>query len=127
MALIVGLQTREDDVELLFGHGGRQRRRGGHRISGSEGRVFHMQRPIGATGERFANHLLHARGSGRTDDDFAAVLFAQPQPFFQRIGVGLVHFVADVLLADPRLVVVQTRLPLASRDLLDADGNLHWK
>src|SRR6185436_7898911 len=84
-----------------------------------------MQRPIGSARERFPNHLLNPCRPSRADHDFAAVLLAQTQALFERIRVRLVHFVADVLLADPRLVVIQTRLPLASGDLLDADGDLH--
>ena len=49
----------------------------------------------------------------------------QPQRLLERVGVGLVHLVADVLLAIHVLLSFETRLPLAGRDLLDADGYLH--
>src|SRR4030095_384094 len=68
---------------------------------------------------------LHAGGTGRADDDFAAVFFPKPQRLFERIGVGLVHLIAAVLFADPRLCVVEPRLPLSRRDLLDANRNFH--
>jgi len=53
------------------------------------------------------------------------VLLLEPQRFFERVGVGLVHLEAGVGLANPGLVVVQARLPLAGGDLLDANGYLH--
>src|SRR5689334_9022914 len=84
-----------------------------------------MNRAVGAARQRFANHLLNARRTGRADDHFPAVLLAEPQRLFERIGVRLVHLVADVLLADPGLVVVEPGLPLAGGDLFDADGDLH--
>ena len=87
--------------------------------------VFDVQRAIGAARQRLANDLLHARRAGRADDDLATVLLAKPQRLLERVGVRLVHLVADVLLADPGLVVAQPRLPFAGGDLLDADGDLH--
>ena len=104
---------------------GGERRRGGERIGGRERIILDMQRAIGAAGQGLANHLLHARRPGRADHHFAAVLLAKAQGLLERIGVGLVHFVADVLIADPGLVVVQARLPLAGRDLLDTDCDFH--
>ena len=93
--------------------------------AGPSASVFDVNRAVGAAGQRFADHLLHARRAGRADHHFAAVLLAQAQRLFERVGVGLVHLVADVLLANPRLVVVQARLPLARGHLLDANGNFH--
>ena len=125
MALIVGLQAGENQVELLLGHGRGQAAAAAERVGRAERRVLDVDRAIRAARERLANHLLHARGPGRADHDLAAVLLAEPQALFERVGVGLVHLVRDVLLADPRLVVVQTRLPLARGHLFDTDGNLH--
>src|SRR5688572_10679749 len=85
-----------------------------------------MNRAIGAARQRFADHLLHARRTRGAHHHFAAMLLAQAQRLFERIGVGLVHLVADVLVADPRLVVVQAWLPLARWDLFDADCDLHF-
>ena len=82
------------------------------------------ERSVSAS-KRFANHLLHARRSGRAHDDFAAMLFAQTQTLFERIRVRLIHLVGDILLADPRAIVVQAGLPFTRRDLLDSDGDLH--
>ena len=88
--------------------------------------VFDVNRAIGAARQRLANHLRDARRPGRADDHFAAVLLLQPQRFLERVGVGLVHLEAGVLVANPGLVVVQAGLPLAGGHLLDADGDFHW-
>jgi len=74
---------------------------------------------------REPDDLRDARRSRRTDDDLAAVLLLEPQRLFERVLVGFVHLETGVLLADPGPGVVEARLPLARRDLLDADGDLH--
>src|SRR5262249_39805878 len=84
-----------------------------------------MNRPVGAAGKRLADNCLHPGGTSRADDDLAAMLFPKPQRFFERVAVGLVHLIADVLFADPRLGVIETWLPLSRRHLLNADRNLH--
>src|SRR5262245_54906708 len=84
-----------------------------------------MNRPVGAAGKRLADNCLHPGGTGRADDDLAAMLFPKPQRFFERVGIGLVHLIADVLFADPRPRVAQTWLPLSCGDLLDANRNFH--
>ena len=86
-----------------------------------------VQRAIGAARERLANHLLHARRAGRAHHHLAAVLLAQPQALLERIRVRLVHLVTDILVANPGLVVVETRLPLAGRNLLDTDSDFHGR
>src|SRR5918992_2890496 len=126
MPLIVGLETGQDQIELLRGHRPGQRIANRERISGAETVILDVQRPIGAARERFANDLLNACRAGGTDDHFATMLLTETQRLFERICVGLVHFIADVLLANPRLLIVQSGLPLAGGDLLDADGDLHW-
>ena len=75
--------------------------------------VLDVDGAIGAARERFADDLRHARRPGGTDDHLAAVLLLQPQRLFERVGVRLVHLEAGVLLADPGLVVVEARLPVA--------------
>src|SRR6185436_19520221 len=80
---------------------------------------------IGAARQRLADHLGDARRPGRADDHFAAVLLLEPERLLERVGVGLVHLEAGVLVADPGFVVVEAGLPLAGGDLLDADGNFH--
>jgi hypothetical protein len=80
---------------------------------------------IGAARERFADDLGDTRRTRRADDHVAAVLLLQTQRFLERVGVGLVHLEAGVLVANPGLVVVQARVPLAIGHLFDADGNFH--
>ncbi len=110
---------------MLLGHRRGQRVGGHRRICSGERVILDVQRAVGAARQRLANHLLDAGWSGRADHDLAAQLLTEPQRFLERIGVRLVHLEAGVLLADPGLVVGETRLPLARGDLLDADGDLH--
>ena len=106
-ALVVGLQAGEDQVELLVLHRRRERVGDHERVGAGERVVFDVDRAVGAAGERFAEHLRDARGPGRADDHFPAVLLLQPQRLFERVRVGLVHLVAGVLLANPGLRVVR--------------------
>ena len=89
--------------------------------------VLDVNRAIGAARQRFAQHLGDPRRAGRADDDLAALLFLETQRLLERVGVRLVHLVAGVLVADPGAVVVQARLPVAGRDLFDADGDFHME
>ena len=100
---------------------------GHERIGARQPIVFDVDGAVGAARQRLADHLRDARRPGRADDHFAAVLLLQPQRLFERVGVGLVHLEAGVLIANPGLVVVETRLPLAGGHLLDADGYLHGR
>ena len=125
VALIVGLQPGEHEVEALVRHRRGKCGRGERSVSAAERLILDVNRPVRSARERFTDDLLHARRTGGADDDFAVVLLAKTQRLFQRVGVGLVQLVAGILLADPRPRVVQARLPLAGWDLLDADGNLH--
>ena len=84
-----------------------------------------VNRTIGAAGQRLAQHLGHARRSGADDEHLTAVLLAQAQRLFERVGVGLVQLPARVSVADPGLRLVDADLPFAGDDLLDADGNSH--
>ena len=125
VALVVALQAGEDQIELLLRHRRGQCGSSRERIGRRERIILDMQRAIGAAGKGFANHLLDARRPGRADDDLAAMLFAKTQGLLERVGIRLVHLVADILVADPGLVVVQARLPLTSWDLLNTDGDFH--
>ena len=114
-ALIVGLQSGQDQVELLVLHRRRQRGCHGKRIGARQAIVFDVNGAIGAARQRLAQHLGHARGSGRADDHFPAVLLLQAQALFERVRVRLVHLVAGVLLADPACRLVDAGLPVARR------------
>jgi hypothetical protein len=125
-ALVVGLQPRQHQLELLVADGGRER-------LGDAGRVGRRQRvgldvdgAIGPARQRLAQHLRGARRAGRADDDLAAVLLLEAQRFFERVGVRLVQLEAGVLVADPRARVVDAQLPLAGDNLFDAHGDFHF-
>src|SRR5258707_568481 len=122
-AVIVALQAREDEIDLFFGN-----RRGNDFCSAewielSENVVRDVDATIGALGESFLDGLLHAFGAERERDDFAAVLFLQAKRFFERVGVGLVHFEADVRLFDP--VAGDGERSVLGGNLFDADENVH--
>ena len=70
-------------------------------------------------------HFVHARGAGRHDDHFPAVLLAQSQRFFERVRIRLVQFPAGVLVTHPRLGVVDSDLPFAGDNLFDTNGDKH--
>ena len=106
-SLVVGLQAGEDEVEPLVRHR-RAERLGDHeRVGAGERVALDVDRAVGAARQRLAQHLRDARGPGRADDHFAAVLFLEPQRLLERVGVGLVHLVAGVLLANPGSRVVR--------------------
>ena len=123
--LVVGLQARQHQVECLLAHGIGERCGHAERIGRCQVRVLDVNGAIGAAGERLANHRRRARRPGRAHHDLSPVLLLEPQPLLEGVRVGLVHFEAGVGFPDPRLRVVQARLPLARRDLLDTDGDLH--
>src|SRR2546421_5416891 len=83
-----------------------------------------MDCTIGAPCERFAQHLCRTCRPCRADHDLAAMLLAKAERLFERVGVGLVHLVAGVLLTDAPARVVYARLPFPGRDLLDTDSDL---
>jgi len=80
---------------------------------------------IGTPRQRFANHLRRSRRARRHDDDFAGVLLFQAQRLFERVGVRLVELEARVLIANPGLGVVDSKLPLPRHDLFDSNGYFH--
>ena len=84
-----------------------------------------VYRPIGPAGQRLTKHLSDPRGSGRARDDLSAQLLLEPQALLQRVGVRLVHLITDIGITNPSALFVETRLPVARGNLLDADGNLH--
>src|SRR6476659_8278499 len=84
-----------------------------------------MDSAIGTARQCLADDLAGTSGSGRTHHHFSAVLFLETQRFFERVRVRLVQLEAGVLIANPGLRFVDTKLPLACDDLFDADRNLH--
>src|SRR6266849_5044239 len=58
-------------------------------------------RPIQQCGERFLDRLLYALWSQGKRNHLAAVLFLEPQRFFECVTVRLVHLKADVGFANP--------------------------
>ncbi len=124
-ALVVGLQAGEHQVELLVANRVRQRIGDDERVGCRQRVGLDVDGAIGATGERFAQHLRGPSRAGRHDHHFPAVLLLQPQRLFERVGVRLVQFEAGVLVTDPGLPLVHAQLPLARDDLFDTDGDLH--
>src|SRR5713226_5544457 len=60
-----------------------------------------MNAAIRAFGERFLDRLLYALWSQGKRNHLAAVLFLEPQRFFECVAVRLVHLKADVGFANP--------------------------
>ena len=83
-----------------------------------------MNGAVGAFRQSFAQYLLRAGRTDGDDDYFAAILFFLAQGFFQRIGVGLIHFIRDVF-ANPGARLIQLERGILLRDLLDANQDFH--
>ena len=95
------------------------------RIEGRQIFFFDVNGAIGALGQRFANGLRGARGSGAQRDHFAAVLFLQLQRFFERVSIGLVDLEGKIVLLNPTAAGVDAELRVARGDLLDGDEDFH--
>ncbi len=87
--------------------------------------VLDVNGAVGSAGQRLAQGLGHAGRAGGADDHFAAVLLLEAERLFERVRVRLVQLEGGILVAHPRLGVVQPKLPLAGDDLLDADSDFH--
>ena len=124
-ALIVGLQPYQHEIEPLALHRRGERVRHHECVGARERVALHVNAAIGAARQRFAQHLPHARRPRRADDDFSAVFFLEPQAFLERVRVRLVHLERRVLLPDPGLRLVQTRLPVAGGNLFETDSDFH--
>ena len=61
------------------------------RVGACQGVALDVDGAVGATRQRLAQHLGHARRAGRAHDHFAAVLLLEPQALFERVRVRLVH------------------------------------
>ena len=84
-----------------------------------------MYGAVRSTRQRVLNNRFHALWSHWANDDFAAVLFLQPQPFFERITIRFIDFKRKVGLFDPggRFVYAQDRV--FTRDLLHHHYDFH--
>ena len=65
-----------------------------------------MDGAVGALRQRLADGLGGAFRTGTKHDHLAAMLFFQEQRLFERIGVRLVDFEAEVLFVDPLAAVI---------------------
>jgi hypothetical protein len=101
VAEVVGLEAGEDQVGRFgFQRGGEQAGRS-ERVVGADFLFLDMDGAVGALGERFANGLRGARGTGTERDYFSAVLFLELQPCFQGIRVRLVDLIREIGILDP--------------------------
>ncbi len=124
-SLIVRLQTRQNEVKLLdperIGEDSGDRRR----VGSSQTIVFNMDSAIRTSSKRLTEYLCASRWSGRAHDNLAAMLLTQAKRLLERVGIRLVHLEACILLTNSTTCVIDPRLPLARRNLLDADGDVH--
>src|ERR1700722_2015731 len=81
-AVIVTLQSGQYEIEFFFLDRRREIRRCAKRIELRKIIVSDMNTAVRAFRERFFDRLLDALWAHRERDDFAAVLFLQPQRFF---------------------------------------------
>ena len=123
--LVVRLQSGQDEVELLVTDGGGERVGDRQRVGGGQRLTFDMNGPIRTASQRLADDLRHARRPGGAGNDLATVPFLEPQRFFERIGVRLIHLEAGVAVADPDVRLADTQRPFSGDDLFDAHGDLH--
>src|SRR5207237_3001161 len=97
IAVVIGLQAGEDEVELLILDGSSECLGGVDGVERNEAGIFQMNGAVGSLGQRLAQYLLGARRSGSNRYYFAAVFFFLPQGFLKRIGIRFVDLVGDVL------------------------------
>ena len=84
-----------------------------------------MNGAVGALGQRLANGLGGARRSAAQNHHLAAVLLFELETFFQRVGVGLIDLVAQLVLGDPEPGRVDPQGRVTRGNLLDGHHNLH--
>src|SRR5216683_3094251 len=122
-AVIVALQSGQHQIGLFLANRSRQCFGRSQRIELGKIIVHNMDAAVRAFRERFLDRLLHALRAHRKRDHFPAVFFLQPQSFFQRVTVRLVHFEPDVRFLDP---VSRDRQWCVFRgNLFDANDNFH--
>ena len=112
-AHIVRLQSGQNQVWLLGRDRRGQKLGDAQRVDGVEVFRFHVNGPVSALGQRFANGLPGALRPGAQDHHLAAVLFFQLKGFFKRVGVGLVDLEAEAGFVDPRAGSSDAQLRIA--------------
>ncbi len=84
-----------------------------------------MDRAIGALGESLADGLRRALGTGAERDHFSAVLLLELQACFERVGVRLIDFEAEIVFLNPGAGAVDAERRIPGRSLLDRNNNFH--
>ena len=84
-----------------------------------------MERPVGALRQSLTNGRGDPRGTSAHYNDFPAVLLLELQGAFQGVGVGLVHFVAEIVLFNPLTCRFDEQSRVVCRNLLDRNQDLH--
>src|SRR5216683_3999183 len=121
--LVIALQTGQHQIVFLLLDGRRNRFRRAQRIELREIIVGNVNTAVRALGQRLLDRLLHALRPHRKCNHFAAVFFLQPQSFFQRVAVRLVHLKADIRFTNP--VAGDGERRVFGGNLLDAHDNIH--
>ena len=118
IAVIVRLQPGHDEVRLLIANRLSEYAGGGKRRQVRDIVSDDVNRAISAAGQSIFDYTLGALWSHRHDDDFAAGLFLDAQPFFERITVRLVHFKREIRFLDPGRVFIDSQNRVFVCDLL---------
>ena len=122
-AVIVALQTGQDQIRLFLSNRSGEGLRRSQRIELGKIVVHNVNAAVRAFRECFFDRLLHALRAHGKRDDFATVLFLEPQGLFERVAVRLVHFETDVGFLDPVSGDCQRRV--FRRNLLDTHDDVH--
>ena len=124
IAKVIRLQPGKDQVEGFFFDRLGQGARGVQGVKSCEAIVFQMNGAVGSLGQRLAQHLLRPRRTGGDHHHLATIFFLLPHRLFQRIGVRLVHLIANIL-AEPGRALIQLQRRIFLRYLLHANQDLH--
>ena len=123
IAVVIGLQAGEDQVELLIFYRGCESTCHVDSIESDKARVFEVNGPIGALGQSFAEHLLRVRWASGDDNDLAAVLFFLTQSLLKRVRVRFVDLIGHIF-ANPGAGFVQLQWRVLLRHLFHANQDL---
>src|SRR5947209_9439546 len=124
VAVVVRLQSRKDQVKVLVLNRSRECLGGIEGIQPDKGVVFQMNGTVSALGQRLAEYLGGTGRSRRDYNHFAPVLFFLTQGFFERVRIGLIDLVGNVL-PNPGAALVEFERSVLLRDLLHADQDFH--